>query len=184
MSGFYIMAADTTEFSDYIYLDTAQIPDKLKWACVDSAFQHIDKNLHTLLISAASEDALPDFLYDPVCAVPLISERLKQLFDSLDIRNLFYQRVWLERRSDHISQSYWLAVPPRISCLDLDKSIITSLERAERMVIERDKIGNYEIFKTADAVNTEIIVTEKLKNAVEEKGFTEGFGFYSDEHLI
>ena len=184
MAEFYIMAADTTEFSDYIYPDAEQIPYKLKQACTESSFQHIDKDIQTIPISPLSEDSMPDFMYDPVCAVPLISERLKTLFDSLDIRNLYYQRILMKRQKDHISNSYWLAVPPRIKCLDIDKSIVNVLDRAERIVIDKDKIGNYEIFKTADAVNTEIIVTKRLKDIVEQKGFTKGFGFYNDENLI
>ena len=175
---YYVMKAYSTTASDYIYLDNYKIPNDLKKACCHSDFQYVDKNLSVLKLAEESGSEFPDFIYDEFNEVPLISCRLKTLFDGLDIRNLFYQRIKVERKSDHISENYWLAIPLRIDCLDYENSEIDDLmNEASLIVINPDNVGNYEIFKLANVFNSQIIVTERLKNKVEEEGFLEGFGF-------
>ena len=176
---YYIMKAYATTGSSFIYLENDSIDDNLKYACCNSEFQFVDKNLKLLKLSEESGSEFPDFIYDELNEVPLISCRLKKLFDELDIRSLFYQRVKVERKADHIRESYWLAIPFKIDCLDSEHSEIDDLlNEASSIVIDSEKAGNYEIFKLANVVNSQIIVTERLKNKVEEEGFTEGFGFF------
>lgn len=184
MGKYYFMSADDPYYSDYIRLDSDSVPEKLSFACCMSRFQHIEKSVGTLEVSEESGYELADFIYGQD-NVPLISERLKRLFDSLDIRNLFYQRVRLIRKSDNLCESYWLAVPPRIDALDNAKSIKDDiLNTAEYIAIDDSMVGNYDIFKLAGVVNNEIIVTEKLKNAVEKKNFMSGFGFLEVTDLV
>ena len=76
-------------------------------------------------------------------------------------------------------------MPPRIDCIDYEKSVIDELfNETEILAIDEYKTGNYEIFKVSGAADSQIIVTEKLKNTVEKYGFTEGFVFFDDENLI
>ena len=183
---YYIMKAFDTTGSDFIFLENDSIDDNLKSACCNSQFQYVDKNLKLLKLSEESGNELPDFIYDELNEVPLISCRLKRLFDELDIRSLFYQRLRLESKANHISESYWLAIPMKIDCLDYDASDIDEiinedgkiLKEASKIVINPENVGNYEIFKLANVVNSQIIVTENLKNAVEQAGLTAGFGFF------
>ena len=173
---YYIMKAYDTTGSEYIYLENELLEEHLKEACKNSEFQYVDKNLSVLQLSEESGDQLPDFIYDELNEVPLISCRLKRLFDELDIRSLFYQRLRLESKANHISESYWLAIPMKIGCLDYDASDIDEiLNEAKRIVINPK---NVEIFKLANVDNSQIIVTENLKNAVKQAGFTAGFGFF------
>ena len=48
---------------------------------------------------------------------------------------------------------------------------------------DEDKTGNYCIFKISGVINDEIIIKEKIKKIVEEKGFNKGFLFADDENL-
>lgn len=183
MCNYYFFTSEDTEGSDYIYLDEALIPETLRWACRKSEFQYVDKNLKDLALDETSGDKLADFLYSERNNVPLISERLKREFDRFDIRNLFYQRVNLVRRFGCLYETYWLAIPPRIDCLRKDKCEIDELGHAEVITIEENKVGNYEIFKIAGLNNDEIIVTNRLKEAVEEVGILEGLHFFDDKNL-
>ena len=172
------MKAYDTTGSDFIFLENDSIDSNLRKACCNSEFQFVDKKLSTLMLSDESGDQFPDFIYDELNEVPLISCRLKRLFDELDIRSLFYQRLRLESKANHVYESYWLAIPMKIDCLDYDASNVDEiLNEAKRIVINPKNVGNYEIFKLANVFNSQIIVTERLKNKVEEEGFTEGFGF-------
>lgn len=183
MEKYYFIASDDIEDSDYIYLDETSIPDRLRWACRRSEFQYVDKSLKELALDEFSGSQLADFIYSEKNNVPLISERLKREFDRLDIRNLFYQRVNLVRKFGNLYETYWLAIPPRIDCLRKDQCIIDELNHAETIVIEEEKVGNYEIFKIAGLNNNEIIVTKKLKEMIEKAETLEGFHFFEDENL-
>ena len=179
-----MLSVDTVG-SPYIFLDDYHLSEDIKRGCRKSEFQFITKDIGCFIIDEGSGNDLPDFILDSRNNVPLISERLKKVFDSLEIKNLYYQRVKLERKTDNLSESYWLAVPPRIDCLDRDKSIIDTLwNKAEKVVIDPDKIGNYEIFKISGIVNNEIIVTDTIKAAVEKAGCTKGCIFFKDDNLL
>lgn len=186
MNKYYFLIAEDTEGSDYLFLDDDRIPDDLKRGCRSSNYQFIDPNISELYASPESGDILPDFICDGHNDVPLISERMKAVFDSLKIRFIFYQRIRIVRRSDGLSENYWLAVPPRIDCLDLDieKSRIDKMRNiAIQMVIDQDKVGNCEIFKISGVKNNEIIISSKLKNALEKQKITKGFYMVEDDKL-
>ena len=54
------------------------------------------------------------------------------------------------------------------------------IREAEKIFVDKDKVGRYDIFKLAGVVNQEIIVTEKLKNALVAGDF-ENLFFYELE---
>ncbi len=183
MGKYYFIVANDIEDSDYIYLDEASIPERLRLVCQKSEFQYVDKSLRELALDESSGSQLADFICSEQNNVPLVSERLKKEFDRLDIRNLFYQRVNLVRKFGNLYETYWLAIPPRIDCLRKDQCIVDELNHAETITIEEEKVGNYEIFKIAGLNNNEIIVTKKLKEVIEKAGILEGFHFFEDENL-
>ncbi|MCX4375244.1 MAG: hypothetical protein OSJ61_03645 [Lachnospiraceae bacterium] len=180
---YYLFAADSYE-SPYLYLCHDNLGSELIRGCKNSEFQYIPSKIGVLLLDENSGDSLPDFICDRVNCVPLISERLKALFDELQIKNLYYQRVSLCRNKDNLHESYWLAIPPRIDCIDFERSTIDDMwNTAEVISIDKDKIGNYHIFKLLKVVNDEIIITNFLKEQIEKKGFTTGLAFLSDNTL-
>ena len=73
-----------------------------------------------------------------------------------------------------IAEDYFLALPPRINCLDEERSLIVeskSARLAKKIFIDEEKIGRYEIFKLADFENQDIIITERLKEVLAANNF-------------
>ncbi len=187
MNSFYFLVAEETKGSDYIYLDNDRVPDELKRGCRYSEFQFIDPEITVLTADPESGNSLPDFICDGSNDVPLISERMKSVFDSLNVRYIFYQRIRIIKNSDGLSENYWLAVPPKIDCLDrdkMDKSDIDEMwNKAQKMVIDRDKTGYCDIFKISGVENRDIIISSRLKNALEKHRVTKGFYMLDDPKL-
>ena len=183
MKYYFLTAADTFG-SDYIYLDDEEIPKGVKRAAKQSTFQFVERNLHELLLDDQSGQLIPDFICDLHNHVPLVSDKIKRVFDECDIRYLFYQRVKLVRKKDGFSERYWLAIPPRIDCMRLDESCIDPMwNKATKIVIDPEKVGNCDIFKISGVSNQEIIITEQLKNAIEKAKADSGLFFVEDPNL-
>ncbi len=138
------------------------VPPEIKRGVIDSEFQFLDHKE----ISIELEDCYGTDFPDLIMAenyVPMISERMKQRFDSWGIDNLFYKRIKLRMSEYDIEEQYWLALPPRIDCLDPERSNDKVLEVCTKIVILPDRVGNYDIFKIIDG-NDAIVITERLKN--------------------
>ena len=148
---------------------------QLERGCLNSEFQFLN---HVPLAVEISEDGgtfFPDFILKN--SIPLISAGMKNIFDSFKIDYIFYKPIQLTYSELGRSENYWLALPPRINCLDFSRSLISEdennfspkselIREAEKIFIDEDKVGRYNIFKLAGVVNQEIIVTEKFKNVL------------------
>lgn len=156
--------------------------DALLRGCRKSEFQFLDRN--TLTASLADEGGIvfPDFMIYENC-VPLISELFRQALDQQKIDNLFYKRIILADEALGIREHYWLALPPRINCLDMDKCEIEieenpyeeeeeRLAEVVRIAVNPRATGNYKIFKLPERFeNQEIIVSDDLRAAIEPMQF-------------
>lgn len=152
------------------YLKPGPDLEYLSRPCSMSEFQYLDKTVVYWELDKDSGTVCQDFIYEN--GIPLISERLKEFFDGFGIDNLFYKKVILQKKDTGMEEPYYLALPPRINCLDFEKSEIDEvLNAADEIVIQGDKVGRYDIFKLAGVTNTEIIVTGKLASALKEHKF-------------
>lgn len=172
---FYVMYAETC-IEEYVTPgDELRILEK---GCLLSEFQYLDHSPMSVEVEEDGGEEFPDFLIYRG-SVPLISERFRQVFNRAGVDNIFYKPVTLIHSELGQSESYFLALPPRINCLNLSESVV-SVEENEfarpddlmkeviEIVIDEDKAGNYKIFKLSpEFVNQEIIVAENLKKAVE-----------------
>lgn len=120
---------------------------------------------------------LSDFICDVKNNVPVISPVLKKIFDYFEIDYVCYRSVKLLRKSDGFCEKFFLCVPPRIQCLDKSQSIIDKYDDAHRIVIDPELVGNFDIFKLSDAVNSEIFVTERLMKKITQEKAQRGFDF-------
>ena len=99
------------------------------------------------------------------------------------IDNLFYKPIKLTCTKLGLIETYWLALPPRINCLDfeyLTKSGHLECENiddipawqlnceASEIKLIENNVGNYQIFKLAGVSNQEIIVNDALKETFEK----------------
>lgn len=138
--------------------------------CAASEFQFFDKQPLYLEIDPSSGGECQDFIYEN--GVPLASDRLKEFFDAFGIDYLFYKRVILKISERGFEEPYWLALPPRIDCLNFEKSEIDEVvNAADEIVINSNRIGRYDIFKLLYVSNLEIILTEDLADALKAKNF-------------
>ena len=174
---FYTMYAESC-IEDYVQIDSGV--STLEKGCLNSEFQYLDKMPLTVETAEDGGMEFPDLIITGTAgSVPLISNKLKRLLDSLDINNLFYKQVYITISSLGYKEKYWLALPPRIKCLDLERSVIETedneflppkelMREAKNIAIDPEAVGNYHIFKLADVVNQEIIVDEDLKDVLEK----------------
>lgn len=172
---FYIMYAETCVEE---YVSPGEALEECVQGCYRSEFQFLDKKALEVEIGDNGGLEFPDFLLYGSC-VPLVSEKFRQVLEKAGADNLFYKRVFLTSGLLGLREPFWLALPPRIRCLDRRKSVIEveeneycepdELQReAVKIVIDPRKTGNYKIFKLpAELDNQEIIVTEELKKAIE-----------------
>lgn len=173
MSDFYIMLPVLSK--NYVFVNA---PPEIQKGCMSSQFQYLDKKTRTINVSLDGGAEFPDFLIADHYA-PYISDRLKRVFDRMGIDNLFYQKTIFSLSEFDIEATYWLAVPPRINCLDPEYvNEILGMATAFRILTE--KTGNYKIFKLSDVGNSEIFVTKEVKEEVEaliNRGDLEGIRF-------
>lgn len=154
---FYELQQKKSEF--YVKV---RVPPEIKRGAIDSEFQFLDHREIAIELEDCHGTDFPDLIMADNY-VPMISERMKQRFDSWGIDNLFYKRIKLKMTDYDIEEQYWLALPPRIDCLDPERSFDKVLEICTRIVILPDKVGNYDIFKLKDG-NDAIVITERLRN--------------------
>ena len=174
MSKFFVIDSVLSR-DDYIKIEFSL--DKFnRSACLKSEFQYLYHSVISVEVDEGSGEIFQDFVY--MYGVLLISERLKNLFDSLDIDYLFYKRVLLTKKNIGKEEVYWLTVPERIDCLDKENSEIKASRYVESIKIEEDRTGRYEIFKLAGVKNEEIIISERIATALRDSNFT-GFYIYS-----
>lgn len=161
----------------------------LEKGCWQSEFQFLDHSPLDIEISDEGGIYFPDFILQN--SIPLISAGIKKIFDKLQVDYVFYKPIRLIYSELGRAEYYWLALPPRINCLDSSNSVIEVEENefvlpyelireAKKICIAENQIGRYDIFKLAGVVNQEIIVTEKLKNVLDEEDF-ENLFFYELE---
>ena len=172
---FYTMYAEAC-VENYVQLTDGL--QSLQRGCLNSEFQYLDKKPLTVEVSEDGGTEFPDFILTGLGnCIPLISDKFKRLLDGLYINNLFYKQVYLTISSLGIKESYWLALPPRIRCLDYERSVIEKedneylpekelIRGAKDIVINSAAVGNYQIFRLADVVNQDIVVVDKLKSAL------------------
>ncbi len=171
---FFVMYAETC-VEDYAV--PGEEIFQLERACLTSEFQFLDKS--PLAVELSDEGGLhfPDFILRG--AIPLVSSAVKRVLERCAVDYVFFKPVQLTVTELGRAENFWLALPPRINCLDWERSVFDTEENeflppselireAKKFFIDENKIGRYNIFKLAGVVNQDIIVTEKLKDALED----------------
>ena len=162
---------------------------QLERGCVNSEFQFLDRKPLDVEISQAGGNYFPDFIL--YRSIPLVSQGIRRVFDKFKIDYVFFKPIRLTCAEFGLAENYWLALPPRINCLNLTESVVEVEENnfllpcelmctAKKISVAPSKIGRYEIFKLAGVVNQEILVTQNLKEALVAGNF-ENLFFYELE---
>lgn len=145
----------------------------IRLACMMSEFQKISP-VKTEIYTSDTSGGLdfPDFYYDD--AVPLFSERVYKKMIENGVDNLFTKEITVADRIQKKSRRYIMALPPCIDALDYSLSetecIINGynpLYKVRKLVIDKRKTGNYQIFKLSHTSDSDIYITETLKQCLE-----------------
>lgn len=175
---FYELYADTC-VEDYVALAADSFKEDFIRACNQSEFQYLDRRPIEIELSLDGGIEFPDFIVHDGC-VSLVSEKFRRALDGAGVDNLFYKPVTLTFEQLGFAENYYLALPPRIDCLDRAESVIVVeendyalpeefLKTVTQIVIAPRRVGNYKIFKLPPFfTNTEIIITEELKKFLEQ----------------
>jgi hypothetical protein len=154
-------------FEEYVSIIEGQFPKSFVDACNTSEFQHLDKTAISINI-LENGGIFPNYMYLENNSIPLISMQLKKLLTKLGVDNLFYKQVNLVEENLGINETYYLALPPRIRCLDDSCPVeFDGCIDSDNIYIDSSRVGNYKIFKLADVLNNDIIVTSTLKDEIE-----------------
>lgn len=158
----------SSNIKDYLHIGSKL--DMIRIPCVMSEFQYLDKKPIRIEVDESSGPVCQDFIYEH--GIPLVSDHLKDFLDQNDVDYLFFKKIVLTKESVGMEEPYWLALPPRINCLNFEQSEIDeTLNAADEIVINSSRVGRYQIFKLARVTNLEIIITEQLAVALKEKRF-------------
>lgn len=164
MADYYIMESSKNVEE---YVSIVDGTKEMAKACQMSEFQYLDARPLIIEVDKDSGRIFQDFIYDQ--GVPVISDKVKECMDALGIDYLFFKKLILTKKELGIEEVYWLALPPRINCLNREQSEIDEmLNVADEIVINDAKVGRFEIFKLAGVGNLEIIITERIAKALKE----------------
>lgn len=180
MPDFFILSA-ATSVEEYVAPDSSL--RVLENGCLTSEFQFLDHAPLEVAVDPERGEEYPDFLLND--DIPLVSDRFYRLLVDAGVDNLFYKPVTLKDDELRRCEPYWLALPPRIRALS-DRSTITVdededlapeewMREATHIVIAPARVGNFQMFRLADVVNQEIIITKGLKERIERASFTNIF---------
>lgn len=171
MKEFYILKS-LSEAEEFIRIkgNVANI----KIPVMKSEIQHLDKKRVVFDISEEGGLEIPDLICKE--GIVLVSDRVKQLFDAMGIEYVFWKEADIHSERFGIHETFWIIVPPRIDCLDLDKSewdpqwdfeegIVPMLE-SKKIVIRPELTGRFQIFKILGVMDNNIYVDKALYEAM------------------
>lgn len=131
------------------------------------------------------EERKTDNIVSPTRLGLLINERVKNVFDTLNIENVQYCSAKLiEQDSGEVNDDYFLAnIVGKYACVDKDKSELEyfsdgEIEFIDSLALDLDPAVDYgHIFRLAE-FPTLIVISTKLKENLEEAAVT-GFKIYA-----
>ncbi len=156
----------------------------LEKGCIASEYQFINRDALRIEADERGGVIFPDLISCGVdgCIV-LASRRFWDVLVDLEIDNLFKKDAITISVTPLGRQAYYrLLLPPRINCLDTEESELIekvfssfipelSVWRAKKITIASSAVGRYHIFRIAGISNQDIIVTERVKEALEAHSF-------------
>lgn len=180
MKEFYILKS-LSEAEEFIKIKGSVA--KIKIPVMKSEIHHLDKKRIMFDISEEGGLEIPDLIYQE--GVFLLSDRIKQRFDAVGIDYVFWKEADIHSEQFGIHETFWVIVPPRIDCIDLDKSelnlqwnfeegLLPMLE-SRKIVIQPELTGRFQVFKILGVMDNNIYVEEELYEAMNQyelKGIT------------
>lgn len=145
-----------------------------------SEYQFLDRKPVRFDISEDGGLELPDVILQE--NVWFISDKVKDTLDNYGVDYVFYKKAEIVCDKFGIFENYWIFVPPRIDCLDIDESdldnewdfhdgIIPNIG-FRKITISSGRIGRYEIFKIMGIDDYNIYITPHMFEVLSSKSFS------------
>lgn len=142
----------------------------LRRHCMRSEYQFLDSKPVRFEISEEGGLELPDVLLQE--GIWFVADRVKDTLDNFGADYLFYKKAEIVGNKFGIFETYWILVPPRIDCLDLDESdldgswdfrdgLIPDME-FRKISISPGMTGRYDMFKIIGINDYNIYITSEL----------------------
>jgi len=164
---FYIMKAENINNA----VEPKDITKSIKLEYVrKNLIQYLDTQPVQFYIKEKPNNIYPDFIEKPI---PLISDKVKEFFDKLGIKSIFYKPVMLADIKRMKQTLYWLVVPRKIDCMS-DETLFNRDDSVRRLKIDSERVGYYKVFKVNGILEDYIIVDESVVNILSVGNF---FGF-------
>ena len=157
---------------EFIKIDTGL--NVIKDACRKSEIQYLDRKIITIAASESGGIEFPDLIiYEDMYLFSndVIDQIKKEIEEYVFLKPI-------EITCDVIGKKelYWLIVPPRIDCLDLDNSEVEDewdfelgiipVLHCKKTRIDEKLVGNFEVFKIAEIDDNNIYINENIKNKI------------------
>lgn len=153
---------------EYIQIE-GNITD-IKIPLLKSELQYLNKEKIVFDISEEGGLEIPDALYYDGSF--LVSDKFKRLLDSLNIDYIFWKPADIHSEQFGIHETFWIMVPPRIDCLDIDESVYNTkwdfqdgllpMLEVEKIIVDPKLIGRFHLFKILGVLDNNIYVTNQL----------------------
>lgn len=151
----------------------------IKIPVIKSEIQYLNKEKIELSISESGGLEIPDIIYYE--GIFFVSNKLKLFFDSMGIDYVFWKASDIHSEQFGIHETFWILVPQRIDCLDIDKSVfdlewdfqdgLLPMLKIQKIVIQPKLIGNFHIFKILGIMDNNIYVTKELFEKISSCNF-------------
>lgn len=158
---------------------------KIKIPILNSEIHKLTEDKLELGISEEGGLEIPDVLYYE--GILFVSNQIKELMNINNANYIFWKEVDIKSEKYGIHEKFWIMVPPRIDCIDIDRSIIdfSSWHFADGIIpvfefssisIVKKMLGRFEVFKILGILDNNIYVTEKIYTQINFGEF-EGIDF-------
>lgn len=146
----------------------------LKRPCMRSEYQFLDKKTIRIGVSEDGGLEIPDVIFQD--GIWFISDKIKDAFDNYGIDYVFYKKAEIVSDKYGIFENFWIMVPPRIDCLDIDESdydndwdfndgLIPNME-VRKISISGKLTGRFEIFKIIGINDFNIYVSSGIRDVL------------------
>ncbi len=151
----------------------------LKDPCMKSEIQYLDKEKAVFQVSEEGGLELPDFMVQE--GIVFVSAACKEWMEEEGMDYVFFKQAEVYSDTFGIHETYWIMVPPRIDCLDIDKSVLhlewdfydglLPLLEAEKIAVFPEMAGRFQMFKILGLLDNNIYVREAFYQKAQFQGW-------------
>lgn len=147
-------------------MEISYMPDDItRRAIACEEYQYISKECEEIELKSGLAD-ISTYLY------PIISEKLKDIFDSFEFGGVFYKMLILKEQNggEHV---YYLALPKKLDCLNYEQSKLEksdSLRINSGFYVKEKPVGKMKFFRISGITNRLLIIDRDVKEKLEESG--------------